>query len=175
MTDLEVFRSAHVVKNTRCWLRTARNSQKPTRLDKTLRVFFFLWKASEESTGLSHRARPINSSADISGARRPLRRGLGALAAHAHASHSLDRGAPIHLVQQTLGPASVATTWCRFPAAISGSPVPGRPSPSTRSKASRSGTVSCTPAGGSQYRGLRARTARAPSGCFHERLTTATV
>jgi site-specific recombinase XerD len=29
---------------------------------------------------------------------------------HAHASHSLDRGAPIHLVQQTLGPASVATT-----------------------------------------------------------------
>src|SRR3712207_5206187 len=29
---------------------------------------------------------------------------------HAHASHSLDRGAPIHLVQQTLGHASVATT-----------------------------------------------------------------
>src|SRR5215213_5139436 len=29
---------------------------------------------------------------------------------HAHASHSLDRGAQIHLVQQTLGPASVATT-----------------------------------------------------------------
>lgn len=29
---------------------------------------------------------------------------------HAHASHSLDRGAPIHLVQQTLGHSSVATT-----------------------------------------------------------------
>jgi integrase/recombinase XerD len=29
---------------------------------------------------------------------------------HAHASHSLDRGAPIHLVQTTLGHASVATT-----------------------------------------------------------------
>ncbi len=29
---------------------------------------------------------------------------------HAHASHSLDRGEPIHLVQQTLGHASVATT-----------------------------------------------------------------
>ena len=30
---------------------------------------------------------------------------------HAHASHSLDRGAPIHLVQATLGHASVSTTW----------------------------------------------------------------
>ena len=29
---------------------------------------------------------------------------------HAHASHALDRGAPIHLVQETLGHASVATT-----------------------------------------------------------------
>ena len=29
---------------------------------------------------------------------------------HSHASHTLDRGAPIHLVQQTLGHASVATT-----------------------------------------------------------------
>jgi integrase/recombinase XerD len=29
---------------------------------------------------------------------------------HAHASHALDRGAPIHLVQQTLGHTSVATT-----------------------------------------------------------------
>jgi len=29
---------------------------------------------------------------------------------HAHASHSLNRGAPIHLVQQTLGHASAATT-----------------------------------------------------------------
>ena len=29
---------------------------------------------------------------------------------HAHGSHSLDRNAPIHLVQQTLGHASVATT-----------------------------------------------------------------
>jgi integrase/recombinase XerD len=29
---------------------------------------------------------------------------------HAHASHALDRGAPVHLVQSTLGHASVATT-----------------------------------------------------------------
>ncbi len=29
---------------------------------------------------------------------------------HAHASHALDRGAPIHLMQATLGHASVATT-----------------------------------------------------------------
>ena len=29
---------------------------------------------------------------------------------HAHASHALDRSAPIHLVQATLGHASVATT-----------------------------------------------------------------
>jgi site-specific recombinase XerD len=29
---------------------------------------------------------------------------------HAHASHALDRGAPIHLVQATLGHASVVTT-----------------------------------------------------------------
>jgi integrase/recombinase XerD len=29
---------------------------------------------------------------------------------HAHASHALDRGAPIHLVQSTLGHASVSTT-----------------------------------------------------------------
>ena len=29
---------------------------------------------------------------------------------HAHASHALDRGAPIHLVQATLGHASIATT-----------------------------------------------------------------
>ena len=35
---------------------------------------------------------------------------------HAHATHSLERGAPIHLVQATLGHASVATT----------SPVPAR-------------------------------------------------
>ena len=29
---------------------------------------------------------------------------------HAHASHSLERGAPLHLVQETLGHSSVATT-----------------------------------------------------------------
>ena len=29
---------------------------------------------------------------------------------HAHASHALDRGAPIHLVQQTLGHSSISTT-----------------------------------------------------------------
>jgi integrase/recombinase XerD len=29
---------------------------------------------------------------------------------HAHASHALDRGAPIHLVQTTLGHASITTT-----------------------------------------------------------------
>lgn len=30
---------------------------------------------------------------------------------HSHASHALDRGAPVHLVQTTLGHASLATTW----------------------------------------------------------------
>jgi integrase/recombinase XerD len=29
---------------------------------------------------------------------------------HAHASHALDRGAPVHLVAATLGHASIATT-----------------------------------------------------------------
>jgi integrase/recombinase XerD len=29
---------------------------------------------------------------------------------HAHASHALDRGAPIHLVQATLGHSSITTT-----------------------------------------------------------------
>jgi integrase/recombinase XerD len=29
---------------------------------------------------------------------------------HAHASHALDRSAPIHLVQATLGRSSIATT-----------------------------------------------------------------
>ena len=29
---------------------------------------------------------------------------------HAHASHALDRGAPVHVVQTTLGHASLATT-----------------------------------------------------------------
>lgn len=29
---------------------------------------------------------------------------------HAHASHALDRGAPVHLVKDTLGHASLATT-----------------------------------------------------------------
>jgi len=29
---------------------------------------------------------------------------------HAHASHAMDRGAPVHLVKDTLGHASVATT-----------------------------------------------------------------
>src|SRR5215216_2948479 len=38
---------------------------------------------------------------------------------HAHAIHSLDRGAPIHLVQQTLGHASVATTGRYLSAEIS--------------------------------------------------------
>jgi len=32
---------------------------------------------------------------------------------HAHASHAMDRGAPVHVVQQTLGHASLATT-CRY-------------------------------------------------------------
>jgi len=29
---------------------------------------------------------------------------------HAHCSHALDRGAPVHVVQQTLGHASLTTT-----------------------------------------------------------------
>ncbi len=29
---------------------------------------------------------------------------------HAHASHAMDRGAPIHLVKETLGHANIATT-----------------------------------------------------------------
>jgi integrase/recombinase XerD len=29
---------------------------------------------------------------------------------HSHVSHALDRGAPVHLVQQTVGHASLATT-----------------------------------------------------------------
>ncbi|MBV8883585.1 MAG: site-specific integrase [Chroococcidiopsidaceae cyanobacterium CP_BM_RX_35] len=29
---------------------------------------------------------------------------------HAHASHAMDRGAPVHLVKETLGHANVATT-----------------------------------------------------------------
>lgn len=29
---------------------------------------------------------------------------------HAHASHSMDRGAPVHLVKETLGHANIATT-----------------------------------------------------------------
>jgi integrase/recombinase XerD len=29
---------------------------------------------------------------------------------HSHASHALERGTPIHLVQETLGHASIATT-----------------------------------------------------------------
>ena len=32
---------------------------------------------------------------------------------HAHASHAMDRGAPVHVVQQTLGHVSLATT-CRY-------------------------------------------------------------
>ena len=29
---------------------------------------------------------------------------------HAHASHAMDRGAPVHLVKETLGHANIATT-----------------------------------------------------------------
>jgi site-specific recombinase XerD len=54
---------------------------------------------------------------------------------HAHASHALDRGCPIHLVQATLGHASVATTGKYLHArpdvialqGISGCRWPGRP------------------------------------------------
>ena len=38
------------------------------------------------------------------------RRGGHLTTRHAHATHALERGAPIHLVQQTLGHASVAPT-----------------------------------------------------------------
>ena len=31
---------------------------------------------------------------------------------HAHVGHALDRGAPVHLVQATVGHASLATTSC---------------------------------------------------------------
>ena len=30
---------------------------------------------------------------------------------HAHASHAMDRGAPVHLVKETLGHANIAISW----------------------------------------------------------------
>jgi len=43
-------------------------------------------------------------------AKRAVWRGVGALAPHDHVSRALDRGAPVHLVQATVGHASLATT-----------------------------------------------------------------
>lgn len=53
----------------------------------------------------------VNRMVDAAAARASVSPSLSAhWLRHAHASHALDRGAPIHLVQTTLGHASVATT-----------------------------------------------------------------
>ena len=162
-------------KTTRCWLRTARNSQKLARLDKTLGRLSSCGKLLRKAPG----SRIVPGPSTV----QPTFRGHAGLSGEVSAHW---------LRMRTRATASTAvrpSTWSsrrlvppRWPPRGAASLPPSQaplfqvdPLHATRSKASRSGTVSCTPAGGSQYRGLRARTARAPSGCFHERLTTATV
>lgn len=77
-------------------------------------------RASDDPDGAVFRSQRTGGHLDVSQLRRIVlkaaeRAGISAHVSphwlrHAHASHALDRGAPIHLVQQTLGHASVATT-----------------------------------------------------------------
>jgi site-specific recombinase XerD len=70
--------------------------------------------ASRESL-LEVRLTPLGRRVARAAAKRAGRRaGKGGVSPHwlrhAHATHALERGAPIHIVQATLGHASVATT-----------------------------------------------------------------
>lgn len=60
----------------------------------------------------SQQMHPVYASAIVTAAAKKagLDRVSGHWLRHAHASHSLDRGAPIHLVSETLGHASIQTT-----------------------------------------------------------------
>ena len=84
-----------------------------------------LWRELEQLRGDAGKADPVFRSRQGKGfltramiweivKKAALRIGLPAPSPHwlrhGHASHSLDRGAPIHLVSQSLGHASVATT-----------------------------------------------------------------
>src|ERR1035441_1422069 len=85
-----------------------------------------VWKNLEKWRGDAGDDQPLFPSRKRGGALRPLavlrvvrqaavRAGIDLAVSphwmrHAHASHALDRGAPIHLVQATLGHASITTT-----------------------------------------------------------------
>ena len=85
-----------------------------------------VWKQLESLRSPAGADEPVFRSRKKSGALQPVavlrivkraaaRAGIAASVSphwfrHAHASHALDRGAPIHLVQTTLGHASIATT-----------------------------------------------------------------
>jgi integrase/recombinase XerD len=85
-----------------------------------------VWKLLEKLRGNTSSDDPVFRSRKRGGALQPLavlrivrhsarRAGIDLAVSphwlrHAHASHALDRGAPIHLVQATLGHASVSTT-----------------------------------------------------------------
>jgi len=85
-----------------------------------------VWKLLEKRRGEAGADDPVFRSRKRGGALKPLavlrivrqaarRAGIEAAVSphwlrHAHASHALDRGAPIHLVQATLGHASITTT-----------------------------------------------------------------
>jgi integrase/recombinase XerD len=85
-----------------------------------------VWKLLEKRRGDAGADDPVFRSRKRGGALKPLavlrivrlaarRAGIEAAVSphwlrHAHASHALDRGAPIHLVQATLGHASITTT-----------------------------------------------------------------
>ena len=85
-----------------------------------------VWKQLESLRCPAGADEPVFRSRKKSGALQPVavlrivkraaaRAGIGAPVSphwlrHAHASHALDRGAPIHLVQTTLGHASISTT-----------------------------------------------------------------
>ena len=85
-----------------------------------------VWKNLENLRGDAGEDRPLFPSRKRGGSLKPLgvlrivrhaaaRAGINLAVSphwmrHAHASHALDRGAPIHLVQATLGHASITTT-----------------------------------------------------------------